>query len=95
MRLLMEVRNLMENYHVKSGMFHYLRGEYHQAEEFFRKALKDEGELSQADLRNARYYLTLALMDLATRLHAAGDVELAAEQLQRAADVGEGNDASR
>ena len=90
MRLLKEVRNLTENYHVKSGMFHYLRGEYNQAEEFFRKALKDESELSQTDLRNARYYLTLSLMDLASRLHAAGDVESAAEQLQRAADVGEG-----
>jgi len=90
MRLLKEVRNLTENYHVKSGMFHYLRGEYNQAEEFFRKALKDEGELSPTDLRNARYYLTLSLMDLAARLQAAGDVEQAAEQLKRAADVGEG-----
>jgi tetratricopeptide (TPR) repeat protein len=90
MRLLKEVRNLTENYHVKSGMFHYLRGEYNQAEEFFRKALKDEKELSQTDLRNARYYLTMSLMDLAMRLHTGGDVELAAEQLQRAADVGEG-----
>jgi tetratricopeptide (TPR) repeat protein len=90
MRLLKEVRNLTENYHVKSGMFHYLRGEYRQAEEFFRKALKDEGELSQTDLRNARHYLTLSLMDLATRHHAAGEVEQAAEQLKFAADVGEG-----
>ena len=35
MRLLKEVRNLTGNYHVKSGMFHYFRGEYRQAEEFF------------------------------------------------------------
>jgi len=90
MRLLKEIRNLTENYHVKSGMFHYFRGEYNQAEEFFRKALKDENVLSQTDLRNARYYLTLALMDLAVRAHNAGDAELAAEQLQRAAAVGEG-----
>jgi tetratricopeptide (TPR) repeat protein len=90
MRLLKEIRNLTENYHVKSGMFHYFRGEYNQAEEFFRKALKDESLLSQTDLRNARYYLTLSLMDLAARTHDAGDAELAAEQLQRAADVGEG-----
>ena len=90
MRLLKEVRNLTENYHVKSGRFHYLRGEYHQAEEFLRKALKDEEELSPADLRDARCYLTLSLMDLATRLHGGGDVEQAAEQLERAADVGVG-----
>lgn len=90
MRLLKEVRNLTENYHVKSGMFHYFRREYRQAEEFFRKALKDENELSQADLRDARHYLTLSFMDLATRFHTAGDVEQAAEQLKLAADVGEG-----
>jgi tetratricopeptide (TPR) repeat protein len=90
MRLLNEVRNMTENYHVKSGMFHYFRGEYRQAEEFFRKALKDEGELSPADLRNARHYLTLSLMELGARLSAAGELEQAAEQLQRGADVGEG-----
>jgi tetratricopeptide (TPR) repeat protein len=90
MRLLKEVRSVTENYHVKSGMFHYFRGEYRQAEEFFRKALKDEGDLSSADLRNARHYLTLSLMDLAVRLHAGGELEQAAEQLRRAADVGEG-----
>ncbi|NIM62025.1 MAG: hypothetical protein GTO30_10310, partial [Acidobacteria bacterium] len=56
----------------------------------FRKALKDEGELSQTDLKNAKHYLTLSLMDLAARLHGAGDIEQAAEQLAKAAEVGEG-----
>jgi len=90
MRLLKEIRNLTENYHVKSGLFHYFRGEYRQAEEFFRKALKDEGDLSQSDLLDARHYLTLSIMDLAGRLYDAGELEQAAEQFQRAADVGEG-----
>ena len=90
MRLLKEVRNLTENYHVKSGMFHYFRDEYRQAEEFFRKALKDEADLSDADRKKARHYLTLSLMDLAARFGASGELEQAVEQLERAAAVGIG-----
>ena len=39
MRLLKEVRNLTENYHVKSGMFHYLRGEYKYLQAYLEDAL--------------------------------------------------------
>lgn len=90
MRLLKEVRNLTENYHVKSGMFHYFRGEFRQAEEFFRKALKDEAELSTADRNNARHYMTLSIMDLGDRLRDQGDLEQAVEQFTRAATISEG-----
>ena len=88
MRLLKEVRNLTENYHVKSGMFHYFRGEYRQAEEFFTKALKDEADLPPGERRNAEHYLALTLMDLADRFRSTGDLEQAAEQFERAAAVG-------
>jgi tetratricopeptide (TPR) repeat protein len=87
MRLLKEVRNLMGNYHVKSGMYHYYRTEYSQAVEFLRKALKDEKNLSEADRRNARHYLTLALMDSAARLEAKDELDAGVEQLRRAAEV--------
>jgi tetratricopeptide (TPR) repeat protein len=89
MRLLKEVRNLTGNYHVKSGMFHYFRGEYRQAEEFFRKALKDDAELSTVDRRNALHYITLSLMDLAGRLEGQGELEESITQLHRAAEIGQ------
>ena len=58
MRLLKEVRNLIGNYHLKSGIYHYYRNEFKQAVDFFRRALKDEPNLSDSDRRIARYYLT-------------------------------------
>lgn len=90
MRLLKEVRNLMHNYHVKSGVYHYYRSEYSQAVEFLRKALKDEEGLSIADRRSARHYLTLALIDSAARLEAKGDLEEGVAQLRRASEVSPG-----
>ena len=78
MRLLKEVQNLMASYHVKSGIYHYYRSEYKQAEDFLRKALKDP-DLTAADRRNAEYFLTLTLLDRAQRLRAGGEVETAAE----------------
>ena len=65
MRLLTEIRNLIGNYHVKSGVYHYYRNEYLQAVEFLRKALRDESELAESDRQKARHYLTLSLMDSA------------------------------
>jgi Tfp pilus assembly protein PilF len=87
MRLLKEIRNLMDNYHVKSGMYHYYRAEYKQAVEFLRKALKDRANLAEADGRNARHYLTLSYMDWATKLEAGGEPEAGQEQLRRALEV--------
>ena len=52
MRLLKEIRTLMGNYHVKSGIYHYYRNEFKQAVDFFKKALGDEPNLSESE-RNA------------------------------------------
>jgi superkiller protein 3 len=87
MRLLKEIHSLTGNYHVKSGLYHYHRAEFRQAEEFFCKALQDEETLAPAERSNARHYLTLSLMDLATKLESGGDSEAAIEQLRKASDV--------
>jgi tetratricopeptide (TPR) repeat protein len=86
MRLLKEVRDLMGNYHLKSGIYHYYRSEYKQAVEFLRKGLKDP-TVVEADRRNAEHYLTLSLLDLAQRQREAGETEAGVEQLRRAVEV--------
>jgi len=86
MRLLKEIQNLMGNYHLKSGVYHYYRNEYSQAVDFLRKALKDDG-LRESDRRTVRYYLTLSLLESAQRLHGKGEHDEAVEQLARAAEV--------
>ena len=55
MRLLSEIRSRLGNYHIKSGMFHYYRGEYSQALEYLEKALAS-GQLTASDEAIARYY---------------------------------------
>ncbi len=87
MRLLKEIRNLMDNYHLKSGMYHYYRAEYQQAVEFLRKALRESDNLTGADDRNARHYLTLSLTEWASKLEAGGEPEAALEQLRQACEV--------
>ncbi len=87
MRLLKEVRNLMANYHVKSGIYHYYRNEFKQAVEFFRKALRDEPNLTDSDRRISRYYLTQTFMNSAEKLLKKGDLEGAAQEYARAAEV--------
>ena len=86
MRLLKEVHNLLGNYHLKSGIYHYYRNEYKQAAEFLRKGLSDPA-IAEADRRNAKYYLTLSLLDLAQKLRDAGDTEAGVEQLRAAAEI--------
>jgi tetratricopeptide (TPR) repeat protein len=86
MRLLKDVQNSMGNYHVKSGIYHYNRNEYTKAIDFLRKAAAD-AELPEPERRNARYYLTLALVDLAQRLASGEDLEGGVERLRQAAEV--------
>ena len=38
MRLLKDVREALGSYHLRSGVYHYYRGEFPQAEEFLEKA---------------------------------------------------------
>jgi tetratricopeptide (TPR) repeat protein len=87
MRLLEEIRSLMGNYHVKSGIYHYYRSEFKQAVDFFRKALRDEPNLTEADRRTARYYLTQTFIDSAERLEAKSELDAAARDYARAAEV--------
>ncbi len=86
MRLLKEIRTLMGNYHVKSGMYHYYRSEFAPAVEFFRKALRDPA-LTESDRRTARYYLTMTFMTSAERKVGKGEVEEAIADFQRAVEV--------
>ncbi len=90
MRLLKEVRNLMGNYHVKSGIYHFYRNEFKQAVDFFTKALKDEPTLGESDRRTARYFLTQTFIHSAEKQSAAGDLEGAARDYVRATEVSPG-----
>jgi tetratricopeptide (TPR) repeat protein len=87
MRLLSEIRNYVDSYHVKSGVYHYYRKEYRQAVGFLRKALADDAALSTGDHRTARGYLTLALKGLGEKLAAEGEVAAGVEELRQAAAV--------
>lgn len=87
MRLLKEIQNLLGNYQLKSGMYHYYRNEYAQAVEFLRKALKDEENLSVSETRNVRYYLTLSLLESAAKFQEKGELEEGLEQLTRAIEI--------
>ncbi|ANM28369.1 hypothetical protein ABI59_00090 [Acidobacteria bacterium Mor1] len=87
MRLLKEIRNLMGNYHVKSGIYHYYRNEFKPAVDFFKKALGDEHELTPSDRRTTMFYLTMTFMSSAERLEAAGEIEEACEDYRHAVEV--------
>lgn len=86
MRLLKEIRNLLDNYHVKSGIYHYYRGEFGPAVEFLRKAL-DADDLASGDRRIARYYLTMTLTESAERREEKGEIEEAVREYVQAVDV--------
>lgn len=87
MRLLKEIRNLLDNYHVKSGIYHYYRGEFGPAVDFFRKALDADEDLAVSDRRIARYYLTMTLMESAERREVKGELEEAVGEYTRAVEV--------
>lgn len=90
MRLLKEIRNLLDSYHVKSGIYHYYRGEYGPAAEFFRKALDVDEDLTVSDRRVARYYLTMTFTDSARSREVNGDAEAAIEAYNSAIEVSPG-----
>jgi tetratricopeptide (TPR) repeat protein len=87
MRPLKEIRNYMDNYHVKSGVYHYYRNEFKQALGFLRKALAEEASLNPGDRENARCYLALSLKGSASRLAASDDLDAALEDLRSAVEV--------
>ena len=49
MRLLKEIYDLLGNYQLKSGVYHFYRNEFAAAVKFLRKALAEPGERSEAD----------------------------------------------
>ncbi len=87
MRLLKEIRNLLGNYHVKSGIYHYYREEYKQAADFLRKALDSDDNITSSDRRTAGYYLTLTYLESAQRFEEQGDVEDALVEYAHAVEV--------
>lgn len=90
MRLLKEIRNLLDSYHVKSGIYHYYRGEYGPAAEFFRKALDVDEDLTASDRRVARYYLTMTHTDSARAQENKGDADAAIAAYDHAIEVSPG-----
>ncbi|MFQ5669979.1 MAG: tetratricopeptide repeat protein [Acidobacteriota bacterium] len=83
MRLLQEIRSRLGNYHIKSGLFHYYRGEYSQALDYFHKAM-ESGNLSAGDEGIARYYIAQSHISEAEKLEEDGESARAVEEYQRA-----------
>ena len=78
MRLLKSIRNLLGNYQLKSGLYHYDRGESKQAIEFLARAVQSP-ESTEADRRLAVYYLTQTHIGAAEKFEEVRDLEKAVE----------------
>ena len=87
MRTLKQIRAIIDNYHVKSGIYHFYRGEYKPAIEFLGRAASGGEPLSQTDASMAHYYVTQAHLCAAEEANADGRLERAVEELQAAADA--------
>src|SRR5437867_3924444 len=87
MRILKEIRAVLDNYQLKSGIYHFYRGEYKQAIEFLGRALRPGERLSEYDAGIARYYLTQSRLSAAEDADAAGEMHRAVEELKAAAAV--------
>ncbi|MFN7965465.1 MAG: tetratricopeptide repeat protein [Acidobacteriota bacterium] len=87
MRVLKEVRQHLKNYHLKSGVFHFYRGEHGPAAEFLTRTLTEDSDLSAADRRAAIYYLVHTRIGAAVEFEAKGEIDRAIEQYRLALDV--------
>ena len=88
MRALKAVRQHLRSYHLKSGVFHFYRGEHRPAADFLTRALNEEGSsLSPADRRAALYYLVQTRIEAATEHESAGEMERAIEEYRSALEV--------
>ena len=85
MRLLGEIRNYLGNYHLKSGVYHLDRREFGQALGFLRKALASDAEITDAERRTARGYMTHALKGLSRKLAEEGQLDGALAAVEEAA----------
>jgi len=83
MRLLKSIRNLLGNYQLKSGLYHYYRGESKQAIEFLTRVLQAP-ETPESDRRMAVYYLTQTHIAAAEKSEEARNVEAAVEGYREA-----------
>ncbi len=83
MRLLKSIRNLLGNYQLKSGLYHYYRGEAKQAIEFLTRVLQ-ASETPESDRRMAIYYLTQTHIAAAEKFEEAQNVEAAVEGYREA-----------
>jgi len=83
MRLLKSIRNLLGNYQLKSGIYHYERGEPKQAIEFLTRALQT-GDGTESDRRMALYYLTETHIAAAEKFEESSDMIKAVEEYQHA-----------
>src|SRR5262245_47275302 len=86
MRFLKSIRNLLGNYQLKSGIYHYDRGESQQAIDYLTKALQAP-DSTEPDRRMALYYLTQAYIGLAERCEGANEMEKAVEAYQQALTI--------
>ena len=83
MRLLKSIRNLLGNYQLKSGLYHYYRGESKQAIEFLTRILATP-ETPETDRRMAIYYLTQTYIAAAEKSEEAKNLEAAVEGYKEA-----------
>lgn len=84
MRLLREVRNLLGNYHLKSGIYHYYRGEYKRAVSYLGRALEQDPRPDGVDAQMARYYLTQTRIAAAEEHESERRLDAAASEYRQA-----------
>jgi tetratricopeptide (TPR) repeat protein len=83
MRFLRPIRNLLGNYQLKSGIYHYDRGESQQAIDYLTRALQAP-DSTDPDRRMALYYLTQAYIGLAEKCEDADEMDKAVEAYHQA-----------
>ena len=83
MRLLKSIRNLLGNYQLKSGIYHYYRGEAKQAIEYLTRALQAP-DSTEPDRRMALYYMTQTHISAAEKFEEAKEMVKAVEEYREA-----------
>jgi tetratricopeptide (TPR) repeat protein len=83
MRFLKSIRNLLGNYQLKSGIYHYDRGETQQAIDYLGRSLQAT-DSTEPDRRMALYYLTQAYITQAEKCEEVNDMEKAADAYRQA-----------
>ncbi len=86
MRLLKSIRNQLGNYQLKSGIYHYYRGESKQAIEYLNRALKG-ADSSETDRRMALYYLTETHIAAAEAFEKSEDLARAVQEYRQALEL--------